>query len=485
MRRGHILFSTEVALKLVFIGFTFAISITFCVAQEAKQESISELIAKLSSDKEEVWRNAVLPLARMEDKAVQPLAEAIRTNRIYDFKAKLVYENLTSDAAKKELMALLAEPDVKVCRIATEALRKHRDSSAAPALADALERLHNEDTQAGAPSYMERLQNRDTQLLIARTLWEIEAKEQAGRQILNIARKSKGQLKYELLSVMDDTDGRKLMAKEDRLQFLLDWKIPMRVGRPEALEIRLDSPKEYERLFLDGFPDDDKVFLEKHRSEVVDRMLDRLRDTGSAAAALLLGYFKSAKALVVLQKWFIESESFYGWESSFPDALAYNQFPEHHSYEEAIKHITGKPINKVIQLTEEQVATLVQRYRGGHIAGSEAALYVLFKLKPDVAREEVFRKFRKVSKAPRDKRFNERFGLSILIKNHFLPKGLLKTEVRKMLGEPDRIQNHSWSYDCGRGVVGGFYVFKITFDNNRIVKTDIVEFKDEIEEENQ
>ncbi len=138
MRRGHILFSTEVALKLVFIGFTFAISITFCVAQEAKQESISELIAKLSSDKEEVWRNAVLPLARMEDKAVQPLAEAIRTNQIYDFKAKLVYENLTSDAAKKELMALLAEPDVKVCRIANEAFRKHRDSSAAPALADAL-----------------------------------------------------------------------------------------------------------------------------------------------------------------------------------------------------------------------------------------------------------------------------------------------------------------------------------------------------------
>lgn len=128
---------------------------------------------------------------------------------------------------------------------------------------------------------------------------------------------------------------------------------------------------------------------------------------------------------------------------------------------------------------------LVQRYQGGGITSSEAALYALFRLKPDVAREEVFRKFRKLRNTVRAKRFNERFGLSILIKNHFLPKGLLKTEVRKMLGEPDRIQNHSWSYDCGRGVVGGFYVFKITFDNNRIVKTDIVEFKDKIEEENQ
>jgi hypothetical protein len=412
----------------------------------------------------------------MEDKVVHPIAEAIRTNRIYDFKARLVYENLTSDAAKKELIALLTEPDVKVCRIATEALRKHGDSSAASALADALKRLHNEDAQADAPSHAKRLGNRDTQLLIARTLWEVGVKEQAGRQILNIVSKSKGQHKYELLGVMDDTEGRKLMTKEDRLQFLLDWKIPMRVGRPEALEIRLDSPKEYERLFLDSFPDDDKVFLEKHKSEVVDRMLDQLRDTGSAAAALLLGYFKSAKAIPVLQKWFIESESFYGWESSFPDALAYNQFPEHHSYEEAIKHITGKPINKVIQLTEEQVTKLVQRYRGGHIAGSEAALYVLFRLKPDVAREEVFRKFRN---AAQDRRFNERFGLSILIKNHFLPKGLLKTEVRKMLGEPDKIQDSSWSYDCGRGVVGTRpYVFRIAFDNNRIVKTDIMECND-------
>jgi hypothetical protein len=256
----------------------------------------------------------------------------------------------------------------------------------------------------------------------------------------------------------------------------------MRVGRPEALEIHLDSQKENEQLFLNGFLDsDDGAFLKKHKPEVVHRMLNRLRDTGSAAAALLLGYFKSEKALPLLQKWFIESESFYGYESSFPDALAYNQFPERNCYEEAIKHITGKSIDEVIQLTEERTNKLVQRYRSAGIASSEAALYALFRFKPDIAREEVFRKFRNATK---DKRFSERFGTSILIQNYFLPKGLLKTEVRKMLGEPDRIQDNFWSYDCGVGVVGGPYVFRIVFDDNRIAKADIVEFKNEIEEEN-
>ena len=101
--------------------------------------------------------------------------------------------------------------------------------------------------------------------------------------------------------------------------------------------------------------------MEKHRSQVIDIMLVRLRDRGSIEAALVLGYFKEPKALPDLKKWFIESDGFYGWEGGW-DELNYSQFPSHHCYEEAIKHITGKPINEIIKLTDEQATQLVQEY---------------------------------------------------------------------------------------------------------------------------
>ena len=140
----------------------------------------------------------------------------------------------------------------------------------------------------------------------------------------------------------------------------------------------MNPQMEYERELLSD--NDDRLFLEKYRSQVVDIMPVRLRDSGSTVAALLLGYFKEPKALPHLQKWFVESDSQYGWEGNW-NALCYSQFPSHHCYEEAIKHITGKPIDKVITLTDEQVTQLVQGYRQAKYWGRAPKLYVLFRLK--------------------------------------------------------------------------------------------------------
>ena len=327
------------------------------------------------------------------------------------------------------------------------------DRSAAPALTKA----------------MERVQDDYIRWSIACALWKVRTNDQSAEAILNVARKQKGQSREALFAIVDNPIGRRHMTEAERLDFLLNYKLGMIVGVPEALEISLDPPKEYKRELLSD--NDDRLFLEKHRSQVIDIMLVRLRDRGSTVAALLLGYFKEPKALPDLQKWFIESAHFYGWEGGWSE-LGYNQFPVHHCYEEAIKHITGKPINEVIKLTDEQVMQLVQGYRQPKSYGDASKLYVLFRLKPHIAREEATRKFRNL------KRKGERFRLCHLMKD-LLPEEFSPTEARRLLGEPDKVGGSSWFYDCGNSPIDDApHVLTITFENDRVTKINVGLHKD-------
>ena len=448
----HHLTSTAFVVKLLCISFVYLISISFCAAQETEQDNVAELIDKLFSDEGEIWRSAVQPLAQREEKIVQPLAEEVKKRGKYFSRVRIVYEHLTTAAAKKELIALLNAQDERIIAITALALIKHGDSSAAPALTKA----------------MERVQDNHIRWNIARALWEVGANDQSAKAILNVARKYKGQHKGELFAIVDDPIGRRHMTEAERLDFLLNFKLGRIVGIPEALEISLDPPGEYERELLSDH--DDRFFLEKHRSQVIDIMLVRLRDRGSTVAALLLGYLKEPKALPDLQRWFIEYDSFYGWEGGW-DELNYYLFPSHHCYEEAIKHITGKPINEVIKLTDEQVTQLVQGYRQAESYDQTSKLYVLFRLKPHIAREEATRKFRHSTK-------EERFRFCHLMPD-LLPRGLLPTKVRRLLGEPDRVRESSWFYDCGNSPIDNPHVLTITFDNDRVIKIDAERHYDE------
>ena len=441
---GYHLTFMAFAVKLLCIGFVYFVSISLCAAQETGQESVAELIDKLFSDKEEIWRPTVQAVARLEDKVVLTLAEEARRKPRRSYRVRLVFENFTSAAAKKELIALLDDKDERICQIAAEALMKHGDSSAAPALTKAMKRVQDDYVRWN----------------IASALWKVAPNDQSAEAILNVARKYKGQFREELFEIADNPIGRRHMTEAERLNFLLNYKLAMTVGYPEALDISLNPQEEYEQLLSDN---DDRFFLEKHRSQAVDIMLVKLRDKGSTVAALLLGYFKEPKALPDLQKWFIESDSYYGWEGTW-NALSYYQFPVHHCYEEAIKHITGKTINEVIKLTDEQVMQLVQGYRQPKSYDDASKLYVLFRLKPHIAREEAARKLRNSTK-------EERFRFCHLMQD-LLPKGLLLTEVRRLLGKPDRVRESSWFYDCGNNPIDNPYVLTITFDNDRIIKID-------------
>ena len=441
----HHLTSTAFAVKLLCIGFVYLISISLCAAQETGQESVAELIDKLFSDKGEIWRSAIQPLARLEEKIVQPLAEEAKKRGKYFSRVRIVYKHLTTAVAKKELIALLNAQDERILKISAQALMKHSDSSVASALTKAMKRVQDDHIRWD----------------IARALWKVRANDQSAEAILNIARKHKGQDKGALFEIVDNPIGRKHMTEAERLTFLLNYKLGMIVGYPEALAISLDPSKEYEQDLLSD--NDDRLFLEKHRSQVIDIMLVCLRDSGSTVAALLLGYFKEPKALPDLQKWFIESDSFYGWEGGWNE-LDYYQFPVHHCYEEAIKHITGKPINEVIKLTDEQVKQLVQGYRQPKSYDHASKLYVLFRLKPHIAREEATRKFRNLAK-------EERFRFCHLMPD-LLPRELSLTEVRRLLGEPDRVGESSWFYDCGNNPIDNHHVLTITFDNDRVIKID-------------
>ena len=450
----HHLTSITLAVKWLCIGFVYFISISLYAAQETGQESVTELMAKLFSDKEEIWRPAVQAVARLEDKVVLTLAEEARRKPRHCYRVRLVFENITSAAAKKELIALLDDKDERISGIAAQALMKHGDSSAALALTKA----------------MQRVQNVHIQWDIASALWKVGANDQSAEAILNVARKYKGQSKEALFEIVDNPIGRRHMTEEERLNFLLNYKLGMIVGYPEALEISLNPRKEFERELLSD--NDDRLFLEKHRSQVVDIMLVRLRDSGSTVAALLLGYFKEPKALPDLQKWFIESDSFYGWEGNW-NALCYSQFPDRHCYEEAIKHITGKSINEVIKLTDEQVTQLVQEYRQARSYGRASKLYVLFRLKSHIAREEATRKFRNLT-------IEERFEFCHLMQD-LLPRQLLPAEVRRLLGEPDKVRGSSWLYDCGNSPIDVPHVLTITFDDDTVIKIDSGRHKSEQE----
>ena len=97
----HHLTSMTFAVKLLCIGFVYLISISLCAAQETEQENVAELIATLFSDEGEIWREAVQPLAQLEEKIVQPLAEEAKKRGQYFYRVRKVYEHLTTAVGKK------------------------------------------------------------------------------------------------------------------------------------------------------------------------------------------------------------------------------------------------------------------------------------------------------------------------------------------------------------------------------------------------
>ena len=254
--------------------------------------------------------------------------------------------------------------------------------------------------------------------------------DQSAEAILDVARKQKGQSREALFEIVDDPIGRRHMTEAERLNFLLNYKLAMIVGILKRWTFiwipRKNMNGNYCRIMMIGC---------SWRSTGLRQLILCLSDCAIEVQQWLPCYSATLRSQGTSRppKVVYESDSFYGWEGGWNE-LGYYHFPVHHCYEEAIKHITGKPINEVIKLTDEQVTQLVQGYRQPKAYDDTSKLYVLFRLEPHIAREEATRKFRNSTK-------EERFRFCHLMPD-LLPKGLLLTEVRRLLGAPDRVREH-------------------------------------------
>ncbi len=103
-------------------------------------------------------------------------------------------------------------------------------------------------------------------------------------------------------------------------------------------------------------------------------------------------------------------------------------------------------------------------------AGSEAALYVLYRLKPDTASREFAKHYQKTVKT-------DRFKPCLTMKAYFIKKGFSQAEVRKLVGEPDSMKDQTWVYQCGPGWVDpdAKYRMTVTFDGDKVVEVDVTD----------
>ena len=160
----------------------------------------------------------------------------------------------------------------------------------------------------------------------------------------------------------------KFLPESMRLEYLIDYNIPMTFSPPEGNELVLREVASFRY-----FRDQDWELLKKHKEKVIPILMEKLKKRDHSVA-LMLGYLKAKKALPLLREAFIKDDYFYGWEgSAVSDA---NNYTHHYCYEEAIEYITGMPIEKYIKLSPEELKNLGRR----KAKGEEAAAYVLYRL---------------------------------------------------------------------------------------------------------
>jgi hypothetical protein len=223
-----------------------------------------------------------------------------------------------------------------------------------------------------------------------------------------------------------------LPASADALDRLLTEELPNRIGGPGVLEVRLGSQNPDEAL---GSPAELEL-LSRRRSEVVARLLPELERRGSPIAALVLGHLRERRALAALRRWYLESRDFYGWETSSPCYVEPANHPARHAYEEAWRHITGRPLVRAVRLEADELAHLERAAR----QGEEGPLYALYRLSPERARQVVAADFRN-SRDP-----DARFFLVYMIAEHFVELGLSPAAVVAEWGSPDELDGPVWRY---------------------------------------
>lgn len=298
---------------------------------------------------------------------------------------------------------------------------------------------------------------------LAATLWFLaQDREKTATAILKAAMHFTESYRFQIIRVVDQEYRNRLLDPEERLQ-LIYWSLPEGVDAL-GIDLRVTSG---DRVLVKSL--EDAGLLRAYASDAKDLAFNELRRNGNCRAALLSGYLKDEHAIPELERWFLQNSYFYGWETSFPDALGENNYPYHYCYERALEHITSKPLTDVFLLTEAEISRLVMKYREGK-QDAYAALYVLTKLRPEIADQEMIRAFRVSGES--------RFILCNQIQSILKP-GMRKEEVLQKLGRPEQEPESVWHYDCGPAIIEEKAALRLDFVGETLVRARTVHTEQE------
>lgn len=379
-------------------------------------------------------------LVAMGAEAIPSLIRAAQNQKITWEQARNILHDMSDDASRAELRQLLQDPDDRVARAA--AFSVEGDSNSAPLL----------------QSLLQRVQDDEGRVEVAEFLWNARPDETSAEAIFEAARQS-ANARVQLFNLIPREWRDRLLTIQERLESLAA-ALP---DGAETYDIKLDSPASIEKLF--GSDSATHRFIESHPREVIEFMTYKLRETGACSAALTLGYFRDKPSISELQRWYLEQNYYEEWQSEMPHDLDPKHYPYHRCYEEAIVHITGKPLEEVVPLNPALTNTQIAKYHQGIMA----ALYVLKRLRPDVAVSETFRSFRS-----KDRNVNVCVNASDL-----LADASSAAQVTEALGKPDRTQENRWIYHCGElgsEVVNDVFL-QLRFEKEKLVERSFLQEK--------
>lgn len=186
------------------------------------------------------------------------------------------------------------------------------------------------------------------------------------------------------------------------------------------------------------FAPEEEAFLRSHRATFVPVLLEWLRRDGDPHAAVVLGWYREAKALPELRRWFVEAPTRYGnMESILHFYLNPRVCHRRYCYEQAIECITGKPLAEAMRLNEPEIADFRARFlayehmKDPDLGDPLLGLYMLWRFAPDEAHDAFREMFGRVQGT-------QRAALAYTAPELF-PRGWSKEEMLHHLGEPDRV----------------------------------------------
>jgi hypothetical protein len=157
--------------------------------------------------------------------------------------------------------------------------------------------------------------------------------------------------------------------------------------------------------------------------------------------ALTLAYLQDHTSTSWLRDGFVFAPGcHYNGEGSYPHSYFdkhKNQF--HLVFGDAIKYLTQLPLDQAIELDDEELKSILQRSEKPHVVDAAIQLYILYEVRPDIAKKRVFEQFRHAS-------IGERLNLSLTIDEFILEDRFSLKNILAKMGSPEGTTDYELTY---------------------------------------